>query len=81
MGFYFPCFLLAGHLHFSLQIQIVENMPTSCFTIHIMNVLRQAPIRVHDVAGKSVVYYPHHEGALFIAKRLHEEISRALPTS
>jgi hypothetical protein len=36
---------------------------------------------VHDVVGKSVVNYPHHEGAWFIAKHLHEEISRALSTS
>jgi hypothetical protein len=36
---------------------------------------------IHDVAGKSAIYYPHHEGAELIAKRFHEENSRALPTS
>jgi hypothetical protein len=46
-----------------------------------MKVLRQSPIHVYDVAGKFAIYYPHHEGANFIAKRIHEEISRALPTS
>jgi hypothetical protein len=50
-------------LHFSLQIRIAENTPTSRFTIHIMKVLRQSPMRIHDVAGKSAIYYPHHEGA------------------
>jgi hypothetical protein len=38
-------------------------------------------MRIHDVVGKSDVCYPHHEGALFIAKRLHEEINRALLAS
>jgi hypothetical protein len=74
-------FPIGRDLHFSFRIQIAENTPTSCFTIHIMKVLRQSPRRIHDVAGKFVIYYPHHEDALFIAKRLHEEISRALPTS
>jgi hypothetical protein len=50
-------------LHFSLRIQIAENTPTSRFTIHIMKVLRQSAMRIHDVAGKSDIYYPHHEGA------------------
>jgi hypothetical protein len=50
-------------LHFSLQIQIAENTPTSQFTIHIMKVLRQSPMRIHDVAGKSAIYHPHHERA------------------
>jgi hypothetical protein len=36
---------------------------------------------VHDVSGKSAVYYLHYEGTWFIAKRLHEENGRALPTS
>jgi hypothetical protein len=44
-------------------MQIAENMPTFCFAIHIMKVLRQSPMRVHKVAGKSAFYYPHHEGA------------------
>jgi hypothetical protein len=50
-------------LHFSLRIRIAENMPTFRFTIHIMKVLRQSPMHIHDVAGKSAIYYPHHEGA------------------
>jgi hypothetical protein len=37
-------------------------------------------MRIHDVVVKSAVYYPHHEGALFIAKHFQEENSRALPT-
>jgi hypothetical protein len=36
---------------------------------------------IHDVEGKSVVNYPHHECAGFIANRFHEENSRALLTS
>jgi hypothetical protein len=52
-----------------------------CFTIHIMKVLRQSPMCIHDVVGKSAVCYLHHEGAEVIAKCLHKEISRALPTS
>jgi hypothetical protein len=35
-------------------------------------------MRIHDVACKSAVYYSHHEGTWFIAKRLHEENNRAL---
>ncbi len=54
---------ISQHLHFSLRIWIVQNMPTSRSTIHVMKVFRQSPMRVHDVAGKSAVYYPHHEGA------------------
>jgi hypothetical protein len=42
---------IGRHLHFSLQIWIAENTPTSRFTIHIMKVLRQSSLRVHDVAG------------------------------
>jgi hypothetical protein len=67
-------------LYFSLRIRIAENTPTSHFTIHIRKVPRQSPMRIHDVAGKSAIYYPHHEGTWLIAKRFHEENSRALPT-
>jgi hypothetical protein len=81
VGFLFSLFPIGQHLHFSLRIQTAENTPTSRFTIHIMKVLRQSPIRVHDVVGKFAIYYPHHEGAYFIAKRFHEEISMVLPTS
>jgi hypothetical protein len=56
-------------------------MPLSHITIHIMKVSRQSPMRVHDVAGKSAVCYPHHKDAELIAKRLHEENSRALQAS
>ncbi len=65
VDFYCPCFLLIGIYIFSLRICIAENTPTSCFTIHIMKVLRQSPMhmRIHDVAGKSAIYYLHHEGA------------------
>jgi hypothetical protein len=42
---------------------------------------RRSPMCIHDMAGKSVVNYPHHECTEFIAKRFHEENSRALPTS
>jgi hypothetical protein len=58
--FLFP---IGRDLHFSLRIQIAENTPTSCFTINIMKVLRQSPMPIHDVADKSAIYYPHHEGA------------------
>jgi hypothetical protein len=30
-------------------------------------------MHIYDVEGKSVVNYPHHECAEFIAKRLHHE--------
>jgi hypothetical protein len=79
--FLLSLFPIGWHLHFSFRIQIAENMLTYRFTIHIVKVLRQSPIRIHDVVGKSAVYYLHHEGAYFIAKHLHEEINRALPTS
>jgi hypothetical protein len=38
-------------------------------------------MRIHDVEGKSVVNYPHHECTEFITKRFHVENSRVLPTS
>jgi hypothetical protein len=41
---------------------------------------RRSPMRIHDVEGKSVVNYSHHECAEFIANRFHEENSRALST-
>jgi hypothetical protein len=47
-------------LHFSLRIRIAENRPTSRFTIHIIKVLRQSPMHIHDVTGRSAIYYPHH---------------------
>jgi hypothetical protein len=56
-------FPISWHLHFSFRIRIAENTPTFLFTIHIMKVLRQSPMRIHDVVGKSAVYYSHHEGA------------------
>jgi hypothetical protein len=61
--FLFSLFPIGRHLHFSFRIYIAENTPTSSFTIHIMKVLTQSPIHVHDVAGKFAIYYPHHEGA------------------
>ncbi len=36
----------------------------------------RSSIRVHDMAGKSAVYYPHLEGSWFIAKSLSEGNSR-----
>ncbi len=61
--FLMSLFPIGQHLHFSFRIRIAENTPTSHFTIHIMKVLRQSPMRIHDVVGKSDVCYPHHEGA------------------
>ncbi len=55
-------------------------------TFHMLNnFLSLPPIgrfqHAHDVVDKSAVYYPHHGGVWFIAEGLHEENSRALPTS
>jgi hypothetical protein len=61
--FLFSLIRIRRDLHCSLRIRIAENTPTSLFTIHIMKVPRQSPILIHDVAGKSAIYYPHHEGA------------------
>jgi hypothetical protein len=55
-------FPIGRDLHFSVQIRIAENTPTSRFTVHIMKVLRQSLMRIHDVMGKFAIYYPHHEG-------------------
>jgi hypothetical protein len=60
--FLLSLFPIGRHLHFSLQMRIAKNTPTSRFTIRIMQVLRQSPMRIHDVVGKSAIYYPHHEG-------------------
>jgi hypothetical protein len=60
---------------------MAKNTLTSHITIHIMKVLGGSPMRIHDVEDKSVINYPHHECAEFIANRFHEENSRALPTS
>jgi hypothetical protein len=57
--FILSLFPLGQHLHFSLRLRIAENTPTSRFTIRIMKVLRQSPMRIHDVVGKSDIYYPH----------------------
>jgi hypothetical protein len=46
-------------------------------TIHIMKMGWRSPVCVHDVAGKSGVYYLHHEGAKFIAQHIHDENSTA----
>jgi hypothetical protein len=59
--FLLSLFLIGRHLHFSFRIRIAENMQTSSFTIRIMKVLRQSPLHIHDVVGKSAIYYPHHE--------------------
>jgi hypothetical protein len=61
--FLLSLFPIGRHLHFSLRIRRAENTPTSRFTIRIMKVLRQSPMRIHDLVGKSVIYYLHHEGA------------------
>ncbi len=34
---------------------------------------RRSPMCINDVEGKSVVNYPHHECAEFIANRFHEK--------
>jgi hypothetical protein len=46
-------------LHFSFRIWIAENTPTSSNTINIIKVLRQSPMRIHDVAGKFAIYYQY----------------------
>ncbi len=56
-------FPIGWYLQFSFWIRLAENTPTSHITIHIMKVPKQSTISVHDVAGKFVVNYPHHEGA------------------
>ncbi len=61
--FLLSLFPIGQHLQFSFRIWIPENTPTSPFTIHIIKVLRQSPMCIHDVVGKSDVCYPHHEGA------------------
>jgi hypothetical protein len=60
-GFLLSLFPIGRDIHFSLQIRIAENTPTSRFTIHIMKVLKQSPMCIHDVVGKSTIYYLHHE--------------------
>jgi hypothetical protein len=61
-GWFLPSlFPIGWHLHFSLR-RIAKNTPTSHITIHIMKGVRQSIMRIHDVAGKSAVYCPHHEG-------------------
>jgi hypothetical protein len=47
--FLYSSFPIGQHLHFSLRIRIAEITQTSSFTIHIMKVLGQSPIHVHDV--------------------------------
>jgi hypothetical protein len=61
--FLLSLFPIGPDLHFSFQIWIAENTPTSRFTIHIMKVLKWSPVRIYDVAGKSAIYYSHHEDA------------------
>jgi hypothetical protein len=54
-------FPIGRDLRFLFRIRIAENTQTSRFTIHIMKVLSQSPMRIHDVTGKFAIYYPHHE--------------------
>ncbi len=60
VGVCFPCFL-------SVSIYIVTmNTDRSKYAnisiaINIMKMPRRSPVHIHDVAGKSAVYYPHHE--------------------
>ncbi len=61
--FLLSLFPFGRHLHFSFRIQIPENTPTSRFTIHLMKVLRQSPMHIHDVVGKSALCYPQPEDA------------------
>ncbi len=72
--FLLSLFPIGRDLQFSLRIWIAENTPHH-------EGAKRSPMRIHDVEGKSVVKYPHHECAEFIAKRFHEENSMALPTS
>jgi hypothetical protein len=44
---------------------------------HITQIMK-VPMHYHDVAGESVAYYQHHEGAWFIGKHFSEE-NRAVP--
>jgi hypothetical protein len=43
----------------------------SAETIQIMKVARRSPMHNLDVAGKSAVYYSHHDDEQFIAKHLY----------
>jgi hypothetical protein len=61
--FLLPLFPIGQHLNFSLRIRIADNTSMSHFTIHIMKVPKWSTMHVHDVVGKSAVYYPHHESA------------------
>jgi hypothetical protein len=80
--FLLSLFPIGRDLQFSLRIRIAENMPTCRFMYYPHHEgAKRSPIRIHDVEGKSVVNYPHHECAEFIAKCFHEENSMALPTS
>jgi hypothetical protein len=54
-------FPIGRFLHFSLQILIAENTPTSHIAIHVMKVPRRSSMRIHVVAAKSAVYFLHHE--------------------
>ncbi len=44
--FLLSLFPIGRHLHFAFRIPIAENTPTYLFTIHIMKVLRQSPMRI-----------------------------------
>jgi hypothetical protein len=53
--FILSLFPIGQDLHFSLQIRIAENTPTSRFTIHIMKELWQSLMHIHDVAPSSLL--------------------------
>jgi hypothetical protein len=61
--FLLSLFPIGRDYHFSFQIWIAGNTPTSRFTIRIMKVLKPSPMHIHDVAGKYAIYYLHHEDA------------------
>jgi hypothetical protein len=44
-------------------MKMLRQSPMCVHDGDFMNMLRQSPMCVHDGAGKSAIYYPHHEGA------------------
>jgi hypothetical protein len=64
IGWFLLSFMpIVKNLHCSSRMWIAGNTPTSQIIIHIMKVPKWCAKRVHDVVGKSAIYYPHHEVA------------------
>ncbi len=62
VGFTSPCFLLVNSYIDPYECGYNSSKSTKISHYTHREGTRQSPMHVHDVAGKSAIFYPHHEG-------------------